>query len=265
MTIQIFENIIKAIINNPWIILLIMMGTPVGIIITVILYRKNINRVSIKFSYQNYCLIEAFKQKINGLNIKYLNNNIETLNVTRYIFWNNGNEAIRCTDIPTNDNFFIEINDNDLILDATILNVSNPSNNISINLSDNNKRIFINFDYLDKQDGFILQIFHNSSSVNPFYINGSIIGFGKITKGFSIIETPLIIFISKFINKKHHLLFKVIFIFILSSISIILNFYNNNAILYFMISLLLYNIFDSKLLSIKIPKILYKHYTDFSF
>ena len=60
----------------------------------------------------------------------------------------------------------------------------------------------MDFEYLDKQDGFVVQIFHTGINQDLFNINGTLIGFGEVTKGKSS-EKPLYDrIIDKFVKDK---------------------------------------------------------------
>jgi len=260
---------IQSIIGNPWVIFIIMVGTPLGIIISSIFFIKSKIKTSLKFCIGGIILIKDFIQKINGLTIKYLNNDIKTLIVENIVFWNNGNEPIRHNDIPENEKFSILVSDEKYnIYNASIIYTTNLSNNISINLSENGKELNIDFEYMDKHDGFILQIFHDGTDLTN--INGSIIGFGKIRKGFSSLKSPLAKFIAKHINENYrtkaemisYLIFGI-FYFLSLALWIIIDVFISSIIMVILICL--YFIFSTKVFATKIPKNLKKNFNNFDF
>ena len=179
-----FSVFIDNLPQNPWIIIISVFLALISIILAVIFYFKCRREKSLIFYIKNYSLIKDFVQKIEGLKIEYSGKNINALTITNIAFWNNGTDTINRTDIPSNDVFSITINSNYDILDANITKVINESNNTKIILSENKKAITIDFEYLDKNEGFILQLFHNTANSENLKINGSIKGFGKISKGY---------------------------------------------------------------------------------
>jgi hypothetical protein len=204
--------------------------TIIGIISSIVIYYKGRERKSISYNVVDNHLISNFKQKINGLTIQYSGKDIERLSVTNFIFWNNGTETIHRDNIPHKDKFSITIKDGNYILDKSIINVTNKANKIDPILSNDKKKIDIDFEYLDKGNGFILKIFHTGEKYNDFDVNGSIMGFGKISKGFtkkernSLIKTmytlfmiaPFIIFLIRYAinNFRDNILLSIISVFI---------------------------------------------------
>ncbi|MDR2965263.1 MAG: hypothetical protein LBU88_05765 [Treponema sp.] len=178
---MLFFNILS---QNPWITLVSMALALIGIILTLILYFKGKRKKSIKYYFEGDSLFEDFVEKINGLSIQFSGKQIKTLTVTKIVFWNSGTETINREDFPTNDTFYIKIEDEYEILDVSIIRYNNHANNIGIILSDDGKKISIDFEYLDTEDGFVIQIFHTSTKYySKFSINGSLKGFGKLSEG----------------------------------------------------------------------------------
>jgi hypothetical protein len=185
------SNMISSLIQNPWIIFISLFLAPVGVILAILFYFKSKRKKSIKFCQKNDLLIRDFIQKVDGLNIEYLGNKIKTLSIAKIAIWNDGTETINGYDIPKHDNFFISIDNNHDILDVSIIQTTNKSNDIKVKLSEDKKEINIDFEYLDKKDGFVLQLFHTGIDIENINLNGSIKGFGKIIKGKSQLKPTL--------------------------------------------------------------------------
>ena len=60
------------------------------------------------------------------------------------------------------------------ILDAKIIYQKNIANSIKEHLNSENNEVIISFDYLDFEDGFVLQIFHTADSSDEISVNGTI-------------------------------------------------------------------------------------------
>ena len=172
----------NALVQNPIIVMSLMILTPVGIILAIVFYFKSKKNKSLIYYIKSDLLIEDFIQKIKGLTIQFTGKTIERLTVTKIAFWNNGNDTINQSDFPSTDKFSIQINNDYDILDVSITTILNITNNIIVDLSENKKEINIDFEYMDKNDGFIIQIFHTGINSDIFTINGTIKGAGKIHK-----------------------------------------------------------------------------------
>ena len=177
------SQLVSVINQNPWLILCSLILNPVTIILSIIFFIKNKKTVSIKYCLKNDLLISDFIQKINNLNIDYSGNIIKTLSIAKIAIWNDGNLTINNNDFAKKDNFFISIDNDFEILDTSIIQTINTSNDIKVELSNDKKKIAIAFDYLDKKEGFVIQLFHTGTNIKIFNFEGSLKGFGKISKG----------------------------------------------------------------------------------
>ena len=102
-------------------------------------------------------IIKNTQSNISKVNILYEGNPIDTLTMSKVIFWNKSFPTINDSDIIEKAPLSIYIKNGE-ILEACVLKGHNTSNNISVHYKDNN--VFINFDYLDRKEGGIIQIFH---------------------------------------------------------------------------------------------------------
>jgi len=66
-------------------------------------------------------------------------------------------------------------------LDGSLLQANNPSNNIRVRYDPSPKTVFIDFDYLDKNQGAVIQVVHTGSFDN-LNINGDIMGVQKLSQ-----------------------------------------------------------------------------------
>lgn len=151
----------------------------IGLILAVIgIYATIKSKKDKKPSYAlwGFNLVKNFKYNIESLEMLHKGEKIENLTVTKLAFWNAGRETINNQDIVTIDPPRIIIKDEGEILDAKIIDINNPSNNFSIDISKEKNSILLNFDYIDKNDGIILQILHTNLSPKSLELIGKIKG-----------------------------------------------------------------------------------------
>lgn len=148
-----------------------------GVIIALVTRRKR------EFSYyqKGINVIGDYKSKINDLSVLYKNSEIENLSVCRLAFWNGGNEAIGKDDISSNDPLMVKIKEPYKILDVFIIESSSKANGISV-ISDSSGGYLINFDYLNPNNGGVLQIIHTAKSSSSLFLQGEIKGIKEIIK-----------------------------------------------------------------------------------
>ena len=101
-------------------------------------------------------------------------------------FWNQGNETINSSDIPTTKPLSIEIDDGVDILDVQLIKVVDEANQCAVGkptkADDGSYSIPMHFDYLDKGDGMVAQIVHNGDANHRVKVRGKIKGVKTIAK-----------------------------------------------------------------------------------
>jgi hypothetical protein len=149
-------------------------------IIGIILQIKSSKKKEIAFSIKSNNLISSSSSMIENLTVLYKDYKVENLTASKILFYNRGNETISKQDLETIDRFSIKSTDN--ILDARLIKMNYPPNNIKLQHKTNEKSIYIDFDYLDQNQGSIIQIIHTGISSDNLQVEGSIKGMKKLTK-----------------------------------------------------------------------------------
>jgi hypothetical protein len=119
----------------------------------------------------------------NGLEIRYKGKTVPRVTKVTAIFWNSGTDTIEGSQIATADPLRIELSDDSDLLNFEIIKQSRLVNNVSLSILNNKNAIY--FDFLDQNDGFVLEILH-SGGKNNLHFTGTIKG---IPKGISQIES----------------------------------------------------------------------------
>lgn len=115
--------------------------------------------------YKNsYTIVKGGKSLLPDLELKYKNEQIHELVITKYAIWNSGNEVLHKEDIVEIKPLQVSCNgENTRILDVKILQESDNTNQFVI--TDVNKKYArINFDYAARNDGIVIQIIHTGDS-----------------------------------------------------------------------------------------------------
>lgn len=151
-----------------------------GIVLAISFYLRNRRVNKIKFDSVNYSLVEGLSAALDGLEVKFHGKTEEKITVTKLAFWNGGTETIRSSDF-TDDLLRISPSDKCNLLDYRIINFSESTNKLTLGQikseEDSNILTFeLSFDYLDPQDGGVVQIVHNGSNRNRFKMIGTIKG-----------------------------------------------------------------------------------------
>jgi hypothetical protein len=154
----------------------------IGIVLAVIFYLKSKKIKSPYYAIRSINLIKDLISKIESLEMLFRGKPIKNLTVTKIAFWNAGNDTINYQDIPHTEPLTINVKEGIEILDAKVLYAKNPANQFSISTSDDNSLIKLQFEYIDNDEGAVIQIIHTGVSEEDIDIHGTIKGVGKPIK-----------------------------------------------------------------------------------
>ena len=148
-----------------------------GIILACVFYFRGKKEKKPRARKKSFNLISQSVLLVNPEKIKvtYADEPIGNLTVTNVAFWNAGREPIRSQDIPSNAPLYIQATDGVRILEAYVVQRNNPSNDLKCTLLDSN-HLLLSFEYLDKDDGGVLQVFHTGMTSSDLQIKGKVIG-----------------------------------------------------------------------------------------
>lgn len=99
------------------------------------------------------------KNEIPQLRVIYGNEIVENLSLSRIAVFNDGNDVIDSSDMSRNDPLRIVIPKNFRILDARLFYVRSEANSFSLQISREENAVRINFDYMNRGDGCVVEIF----------------------------------------------------------------------------------------------------------
>ncbi|MFB2937719.1 hypothetical protein ACE1B6_20925 [Aerosakkonemataceae cyanobacterium BLCC-F154] len=170
------SNWLNSLVTNPWFVLAISIISVLGVIITVV----NIKVKRPCYAIRSVGIIEDIASKSKLLEMYYAGHKIERLTVTRIAFWNAGNETIDRKDIAAADPIKIVLSSGYNILDVKLIYEKDKVNQFNFNFQSGNPDVILNFDYLDKHDGAIIQIVHTGEDSKNFEIYGRVKGVGKL-------------------------------------------------------------------------------------
>lgn len=150
---------LEKLMNNPvaWLILSII--TVISFAFGIYTWITGKRRKEISVSDISYVIIKAGKSQIPKLDVIYDGVNIDNLTVTQFYIWNSGNDVIDASDIVESKKLSIYSCNDTYILDAQILNLVEPSNEMCI-ASVTPDHVIIEFDYIDQGEGCLVQLLH---------------------------------------------------------------------------------------------------------
>lgn len=165
--------------QNPWLTILSFLLALLSVILAVIFFIKSRRLKQPRFAIRSFNLVRDFTSRFEALEMLYAGQSIQNLTVSKIAFWNNGAETIDGQDIASADPLVAKLKEGYRILEASVLSVKNEANQFAIAVSDGASRVFLQFDYLDKDEGAVIQILHTGKSSGDIWLGGTIKGAGK--------------------------------------------------------------------------------------
>lgn len=157
---------LEKLMENPYAWLVLATCTIGAMIFALYTWFAGKERKEISFSSNSFKIINAGKSTIPELQLLYQNKAIDNLTITRFAIWNSGNRVISSDDIVAVKPLTLACHNNETkILDATIIKQGEPTNMFKTIRAEEDKFI-LDFDYIDKQDGIVLQVLHTGPSIN---------------------------------------------------------------------------------------------------
>ncbi len=162
--------------TNPWLIIASFLITIISLLLAIIFYFKSKRDKKLYYAILSHNIVRDLVSRIDSLEMLYAGERIENLTAIKIAFWNAGNDTIKGQDIKKP--LTVTVENGYKILKAEPLHIIDDINKFSINLSYDKSHINVYFKYLDKNQGEIIQLFHNGKSGNDIKIDGYIIGSG---------------------------------------------------------------------------------------
>lgn len=170
------EVILEPIANNP----LFTLGSfVVSILLAVFFYFLSQKNKIPCYEAVSYTIIEGLHNSLGELKVYYKGSVQKRITATRMVFWNDGKETIDKRDTVEKDLLRIEIPSFIEVLDIKIIDFSSDSNSVSMQdkIVSEDKSIYpLDFEYLDNNEYFVIQIIHNASAEEEFGFKGKIKG-----------------------------------------------------------------------------------------
>lgn len=172
---------LEELMTNPYAWLILAVCTIFGAIYSFYASAKGKEKKEISYTINTYEIVRAGKNIIPEFEVLYRRKPVSNLTVSRIVIWNSGNRMLKSEDIVDVKPLSIISNDDGPeILDASIIKHSEEFNKFTVSKM-NPHCAEIKFDYMDKQDGIILQILH-TGSISDFTMDCKIKGGKKLRK-----------------------------------------------------------------------------------
>lgn len=175
-------KISELLTENPWMSALSFFLALLGIILAIFFFIKSRRTKEPRYAILSTNLMRDFTSRLEALEMTYSGERISNLTATKLAFWNNGKDTINGSDIASADPLMVKVKDEYNILDSSMLYAKNAANQFSIDPSDDGTHVLIQFDYLDADEGGVIQLLHTGKSSDDIEVCGTIKGAGKLNR-----------------------------------------------------------------------------------
>jgi hypothetical protein len=148
----------------------------IGLFTGYVFYRRSRRVKEPFYSINSNNLIQDNVSSMTGLEVSYKGYPIESLTVTKILFWNNGADTIEKSDIVSANPLRIECSNGNRILDASVLETNNSSCQLVTEIMNAGRAASIDFDYLDKSNAAVIQIIHTGKTSANLTLKGDLKG-----------------------------------------------------------------------------------------
>jgi hypothetical protein len=162
--------------KNPWLTLVGFAIGLIGFILGIVFYFKSKKDKIPRYSLWSINIVRDLEAKIKGLKVAYEEVEVANLTLSKVAFWNAGRETIHKQDIAAAEPLAIKLKNESRILDVKILFQKTPANNFSITTNEDKKQVLLSFDYIDKDEGTVIQFLHTGKSSEDIEVVGKIKG-----------------------------------------------------------------------------------------
>lgn len=154
---------LEKLMDNPvaWAVLAI--STIASFVYAVITQHINKERKQLSYYQRSQSIIRDKKGKFDKLSVLYDGQLVDSICVSTVTIWNSGNRTINDSDIVESKELTLSLLEDNKILSADIIAVSEDTNNFKITMIDNSSMKIL-FDYVDKKEGVVIQIIHTGKS-----------------------------------------------------------------------------------------------------
>ncbi|MGZ3240519.1 MAG: hypothetical protein ACXWJK_09160 [Burkholderiaceae bacterium] len=166
-------------VTNPWVILLTYIIAVIGIVLSLILYFKSKKERVPCYEVSCSTLIDGMHRVLEGLEVRYRDQPQSRITVALVTLWNAGRETIDRNDFVPASPISIMFSSAAEILDVRVAVTSSEGNIVHIGepkKTASQVEIPLDFEYLDHNDYFVIQIVHNGSVAEKFSFAGKIKG-----------------------------------------------------------------------------------------
>ncbi len=175
------SRFVESLSINPWLVLIAAVCTIVAVPLAFIFYLRSKKEKLPRYAVRSNNIIKGAKAVIPALTVHFQGHGepIENLTVSKVVFWNAGRETIRKQDVVKPQGIVLKVKDGYKILHAEIIQRNASENNFDTTSSQDKTQATLTFEYIDRNEGVVIQIFHTGLKDEDIEVVGKIMAAGS--------------------------------------------------------------------------------------
>lgn len=188
---------LNQIILNPWVGFIGTVFGVFGVLISIIFYFRTRRFQQPAYYKSSLRWYDGTNIPHNDISLTFRGKEISRFTITHLVFWNAGNQAIRESDFAPASPLRLVLPEEAEIFDIRIIAVTASEIRASLDSPETieagaEKAIPVHFDYLDGNDGFCIQVIHDSKSAEGIEFAGKLLGVSKFLSSTSFSQKSFI-------------------------------------------------------------------------
>jgi hypothetical protein len=170
-------NSIRELLNPGWVSSLVGLA---GLVAAILIYRASLVGARPVYQLRALRLLGPDEKALpEEVEVRFKGQAVDRLTKTHIVFWNSGKALVRGSDIVKDDLLRCEFSEGSRVLEARVLKVTPPTNKFGAETDSNvPSKVVLTFDYLDPNDGAVVEILHTDTKRYPD-IKGTVRGVPK--------------------------------------------------------------------------------------
>lgn len=150
---------LEKLMVNPYAWLGLSLLSVFSVIFAIYTWRKGQSRKEFSYSFVSHSIVRDGNKLDPAIKVTFNGTELNNLTSTRFVIWNSGNQVINSSDMVREKGITITAADGVEILSVEIVGRSDETNKFYLSGGLESTQC-LSFDYVDKQEGVVLQIFH---------------------------------------------------------------------------------------------------------
>jgi hypothetical protein len=153
-----------------------VVGIVIGILTGYYFYLKSRERIDPRYLLQHEPLVGSSSGAMTEVSVLFRGTKVTNLNRCILAIWNRGTRVITRGAVPEHDKIKVQLPEKTIALGTGVAWSTRPAINLSAHIDEIKSAVTVDFDFLDKNDGGLIEILYQGDPKASPTLTGSIMG-----------------------------------------------------------------------------------------